>query len=91
MTTGSSDTDVNKLLDKPYSELTEEEIEAVIEFKAGVIARDQAHTERLQAIRDAGDKLLEQQEAQAQEARDNQNALLQASLARLARLNGNGD
>lgn len=91
MTTGSSDTDVNKLLDKPYSELTEEEIEAVIEFKAGVIARDQAHTERLQAIRDAGDKLVEQQEAQAQEARDNQNALLQASLARLARLNGNGD
>lgn len=91
MTTGSSDTDVNKLLDKPYSELTEEEIKTVIEFKAGVIARDQAHTERLQAIRDAGDKLVEQQEAQAQEARDNQNALLQASLARLAKLNGNGD
>lgn len=91
MTTGSSDTDVNKLIDKPYSELTEEEIKTVIEFKAGVIARDQAHTERLQAIRDAGDKLVKQQEAQAQEARDNQNALLQASLARLAKLNGNGD
>ena len=30
-------------------------------------------------------------EAQAQEARDNQNALLQASLARLAKLNGSGD
>ena len=91
MTTGSSDIDVNKLLDKPYSELTDEEINEVIEFKAGVIARDQAHAERLQAIRDAGDKLVEQQEAQAQEARDNQNALLQASLARLAKLNGNGD
>lgn len=91
MTTGSSDTDVNKLLDKPYSELTEEEINEVIEFKAGVIARDKAHAERLQAIRDAGDKLVKQQEAQAQEARDNQNTLLQASLARLAKLNGNGD
>lgn len=91
MTTESSDIDVNKLLDKPYSELTEEEIEAVIEFKAGVIARDQAHTERLKAIQDTCDKLVAQQEAQAQEARDNQNALLQASLARLAKLNGNGD
>ncbi len=91
MTTGSNDTDVNKLLDKPYSELTEEEINEVIEFKAGIIARDQAHTERLKAIQDAGDKLVEQQEAQAQEARDNQNTLLQASLARLAKLNGNGD
>lgn len=91
MTTESSDIDVNKLLDKPYSELTEKEIEAVIKFKAGVIARDQAHAERLQAIRDAGDKLAAQQEAQAQEARDNQNTLLHASLARLAKLNGSGD
>ena len=91
MTTASNDIDVNKLLDKPYSELAEEEIEAVIEFKAGVIARDQAHAERLQAIRDAGDKLVKQQEAQAQEARDSQNTLLQASLARLAKLNGTGD
>lgn len=91
MTTESSDIDVNKLLDKPYSELTEEEIEAVIEFRAGVIARDQAHAERLKAIQDAGDKLVAQQEAQAQEARDNQNTLLQASLARLAKLNGSGD
>lgn len=91
MTTGSSDIDVNKLLDKPYSELTEDEIEAVIEFKAGVIARDQAHTERLKAIQDTGDKLIAQQEAQAQEARDSQNTLLRASLTRLAKLNGNGD
>ena len=91
MTTESSDIDVNKLLDKPYSELTEEEIEAVIKFKAGVIARDQAHAERLQAIRDVGDKLVKQQEAQAQEARYNQNTLLQASIARLAKLNGSGD
>lgn len=91
MTTESSDIDVNKLLDKPYSELTEEEIEAVIKFKADCLARDQAHAERLKAIQDAGDKLVAQQEAQAQEARDNQNTLLQASLARLAKLNGSGD
>lgn len=89
MTTESSETiDVNKLLDKPYSELTDVEIEAVIEFKASVKARDRAHAERLQAIKDTGDKLIAQQQQQVQVARDAQDTLLQASLTRLSRLNG---
>lgn len=89
MTTGSSKSiDVNKLLDKPYSELTDDEIEAVIEFKASVKARDRAHAERLQVIKEATDRLVAQQQKQVQEAHDAQDALLQASLARLNRLNG---
>ena len=92
MTTESSGTidviDVNKLLDKPYSELTDAEIEAVIEFKANIKARDKAHVERLQAIKDASDKLIAQQQEQVQKAHDAQDALLQASLTRLNRLNG---
>lgn len=89
MTTESSETiDVNKLLDKPYSELTDAEIEAVIEFKANVKARDRAHAERLQAIEDMSDKLIAQQQQQVQMARDAQDTLLQASLTRLNRLNG---
>lgn len=89
MTTESSGTiDVNKLLDKPYSELTDAEIEAVIEFKANIKARDKAHVERLQAIKDASDKLIAQQQEQVQAAHDAQDALLQASLTRLNRLNG---
>lgn len=92
MTTESSGTidviDVNKLLDKPYSELTNAEIEAVIEFKANVKARDKAHAERLQTIKDASDKLIAQQQEQVQAAHDAQDALLQASLTRLNRLNG---
>ena len=92
MTTESSGAidviDVNKLLDKPYSELTNAEIDAVIEFKANVKARDKAHAERLQAIKDASDKLIAQQQEQVQAAHDAQDALLQASLARLNRLNG---
>lgn len=89
MTTGSSETiDVNKLLDRPYSELTDAEIEAVIEFKANVKARDRAHAERLQAIEDMSDKLVAQQQQQVQMARDAQDTLLQASLTRLNRLNG---
>ena len=92
MTTESSGAidviDVNKLLDKPYSELTNAEIDAVIEFKANVKARDKAHAERLQAIKDASDKLIAQQQEQVQAAHDAQDALLQASLTRLNRLNG---
>lgn len=89
MTTGSSESiDVNKLLDKPYSELTDAEIEAVIEFKASVKARDRAHAERLQVIKEATDRLVAQQQKQVQEAHDAQDALLQASLMRLNRLNG---
>lgn len=89
MTTESSKAiDVNKLLDKPYSELTDDELEAVIEFKASVKARDRAHAERLQVIKEATDRLVAQQQKQVQEARDAQDALLQASLTRLNRLNG---
>jgi hypothetical protein len=89
MTTGSSEAiDVNKLLDKPYSELTDAEIEAVIEFKASVKARDRAHAERLQVIKEATDRLVAQQQKQVQAAHDAQDALLQASLTRLNRLNG---
>lgn len=89
MTTGSNETiDVNKLLDRPYSELTDAEIEAVIEFKANVKARDRAHAERLQAIKDMSDKLVAQQKKQVQVARDAQDTLLQASMTRLNRLNG---
>lgn len=89
MTTESSkEIDVNKLLDKPYSELTDAEIEAVIEFRASVKARDKAHAERLQAIRDASERIAAQQQEQVQAAHDAQDALLQASLKRLNRLNG---
>lgn len=89
MTTVSSEKiDINKLLDKPYSELTGAEIEAVIEFKASVKARDKAHAERLQAIKDTSDRLIAQQQKQVQAAHDAQDALLQASLTRLNRLNG---
>ena len=89
MTTESNgQIDVNKLLDKPYSELTDAEIEAVIEFRASVKARDRSHAERLQAIRDASDRIVAQQQEQVQAAHDAQDALLQASMRRLNRLNG---
>lgn len=87
-TESSKEIDVNRLLDKPYSELSDEEIEAVIDFRASIKARDKAHAERLQAIRDASERIAAQQQEQVQAAHDAQDALLQASLKRLNRLNG---
>lgn len=43
---------IDKLLDLPYSELTGDEIERVIEFKASVKARDEAYNAQMQLIKD---------------------------------------
>lgn len=38
---------INELIDLPYSEMTDEEIELVVEFKAAVKARDTEHEARM--------------------------------------------
>ena len=38
---------INELIDLPYSEMTDEEIELVVEFKAAVKARDAEHEARM--------------------------------------------
>lgn len=80
--------DINKLLDKPYSELTDAEIEAVIEFKANVKARDKQFSETLQAIKDAQAKQLKVMQDTAAKDAARQDAFLQASIERLNRVNG---
>lgn len=44
--------DINKLIDKPLNELTEEEAEFVIEFKAAIKARDEAYVQRQTELRE---------------------------------------
>lgn len=80
--------DINKLLDKPYSEMTEEEINAVIEWKAQVKARDKQFKETLQAIKDAQAKQLKVMQETAERDAARQDAFLQASIERLNRANG---
>ena len=80
--------DINKLLDKPYSEMTEEEIEAVVEWKAQVKARDKQFSETLQAIKDAQAKQLKVMQETAERDAARQDAFLQASIERLNRANG---
>lgn len=42
--------DINDLIDLPYSEMTEEEIERVVEYKAEIKARDAEHKARMDAL-----------------------------------------
>lgn len=80
--------DVDKLLDKPYSEMTDEEIEAVVEWKAQVKARDTQFKETLQVIKDAQAKQLKVMQDTAAKDTARQDAFLQASIERLNRANG---
>lgn len=80
--------DVDKLLDKPYSEMTEEEINEVVEWKAQVKARDAQFRETLQTLKDAQAKQLQVMQDTAAKDAARQDAFLQASIERLNRANG---
>ena len=80
--------DINKLLDKPYSEMTEEEIDAVVEWKAQVKARNEQFQQTLQAIKDSQQAQLKVMQDTASKDAARQDAFLQASIERLNRANG---
>ena len=68
--------------------MTEEEINAVIEYKAQVKARDKQFSETLQAIKDAQAAQLKVMQDTASKDAARQDAFLQASIERLNRANG---
>ena len=80
--------DINKLIDKPYSEMTEEEIDAVVEWKAQVKARNEQFQQTLQAIKDSQQAQLKVMQETAERDAARQDALLQASIERMQRANG---
>jgi len=80
--------DINKLIDKPYSEMTEEEIDAVVEWKAQVKARNEQFQQTLQAIKDSQQAQLKVMQETAKRDAARQDALLQASIERMQRANG---
>ena len=80
--------DINKLIDKPYSEMTEEEIDAVVEWKAQVKARNEQFQQTLQAIKDSQRAQLKVMQETAKRDAARQDALLQASIERMQRANG---
>lgn len=80
--------DINKLLDLPYSEMTEEEIERVVEWKAQVKARDEQFEKTLEAIKEASEAQLKILQEQADKDAARADALLQASIERMNKANG---
>lgn len=82
----TSDIDIDSIIDKSYSEMTDEEIAAVIDYKAEIKARDSEHQKRLNVIETATTKMLESVQEQTTLAENAQDALLQASLQRLANI-----
>lgn len=84
----TTESDINKLLDKPYSELTDDEIEQVIDWKASIKARDQAYMERLQAIEKGNREAAERWEKERDESVSGQMELLRKALERERILNG---
>lgn len=92
MTTENNETvakprSIDELYPLPYSEMTEEEIEIVVEYKADMQAQSKANAERLEAIMTASKAMIEQNEKQYQEAKAMQDKLLSFSLKRLAKVN----
>ena len=58
---------IDELADLPYSEMTEEEIELMVEFRATIKARDTAYTEAMNALRAHNNEMIEiaQKESEA--------------------------
>lgn len=67
--------DINKLVELPYSEMTEEEIELVINFRAESIANDLVHTHNMERIEDATRQQIATNEATAARAMEQLDAL----------------
>lgn len=84
------DYDINKLINKPWSELSDDEINFVVEWKANVKARDAAHQAKVDAINQAGQKMVQAMQEQAAADRQRQDELLQASIERMKRAGGEG-
>lgn len=73
------DRDIDKLWDKPRSELTDEELDKLIEYKALQKASENAFAERAKAEAEALQAMADAQAALAEEVRGRLDAMLDAS------------
>ena len=75
--------DINEIIDKDYSELTPEEIEALIEWKAEVKARDNAFAQLVEQQKKADEERIAIMQAEADAAREKVDALYELTIANL--------
>lgn len=87
MTTSTNETmeerSLDKLLSLSYSEMTDEEIERVVEYKAKVKAEQEQHAAQLQAMEQRSQAICEQLKTQYEEAKQAQQAMMNLALQNL--------
>lgn len=81
--TETKERDLDTLLQLSYSEMTEDEIERVIDYRAGVKAHEETFAKQLEAIESASQALKDAAKEKREQAQQAQNELLELSLARL--------
>lgn len=79
----SNKIDINEIIDKDYSELTPEEIEAVINWKAEVKARDNAFTQLVEQQKKADEERIAIMQAEADAASKKVDTLYELTIAKL--------
>lgn len=75
--------DINEIIDKNYSELTSEEIEAVIDWKAEVKARDNAFAQLVEEQKKADEERIAIMQAEAKAANEKVDMLYELTIANL--------
>lgn len=90
MTTGQSEhlhkdgsIDIDAIYDLPYSQLTDAEIDAIVEYKAGIKARDEQFSQIMQIAVDNGNKVVDTLKEEYETARQQQDDLLGLAMANL--------
>lgn len=75
--------DIDAIYDLPYSQLTDAEIGAIVDYKAGIKARDAQFAQLVQVAVDNGDKVVDALKAEYETARQQQDDLLALAMANL--------
>lgn len=71
---------INELIDLPYNEMTQEEAERVINYKAAILARDAEYSETCKRQKETLRKIAEIHQEAANEALNTLNLLTQNAL-----------
>jgi len=71
---------IDEIIDLPRSELTDEEIDLLIDWKASIKARDEAYQQRMELQRQANEEALRITRETAQEARQALNVLVNKAI-----------
>lgn len=75
--------DIDAIYDLPTTELTEREIDALVEYKSDVKARDSQFEQLVKAVQESGDKQVQALKDEYAQARKQQEDLLSAAMANL--------